>query len=127
MKTGLALMLILAMAFIALPVASLFIKSPIDATIRSLHDPMVMDALRLSLMTSTLTTLTVVIMGTPIAYLNARFHYFGREIADSLIDLPVIMPPAVAGIALLMAFGRMGVLGHYLNAFGLVSPLQPWR
>ena len=118
MKTGLALMLILAMAFIALPVASLFIKSPTDAIIRSLHDPMVMDALRLSLMTSTLTTLTVVIMGTPIAYLNARFHYFGREIADSLIDLPVIMPPAVAGIALLMAFGRMGVLGHYLNAFG---------
>jgi len=119
LKTGLALMLILAMAFIALPVASLFIKSPIDATIRSLHDPMVMDALRLSLMTSVLTTSIVVLMGTPVAYVNARFHYFGKEIADSLIDLPVIMPPAVAGIALLMAFGRMGILGHYLNAFGI--------
>jgi len=119
LKMGLALMLILAMAFIALPVASLFIKSPIDATIRSLHDPMVMDALKLSLMTSALTTSIVVLMGTPVAYVNARFHYFGKEIADSLIDLPVIMPPAVAGIALLMAFGRMGILGHYLNAFGI--------
>ena len=119
LKTGLALMLILAMAFIALPVASLFIKSPIDATIRSLHESVVVDALRLSLMTSALTTSIVVLMGTPVAYVNARFHYFGKEIADSLIDLPVIMPPAVAGIALLMAFGRMGILGHYLNAFGI--------
>jgi molybdate transport system permease protein len=119
LKLGLAFLLILTMAFIALPVASLFLKSPLDATIRSLHDPVVMDALRLSMMTSTLTTLIVVIMGTPIAYVNARFHYHGKEIVDSLIDLPVIMPPAVAGIALLMAFGRMGILGHYLSAFGL--------
>lgn len=119
LKTGLGIVLVLAMTFIALPVASLFIKSPLDATLRSLHDPMVIDALRLSLMTSTLTTVIVVLMGTPVAYVNARFHYFGKEIADSLIDLPVIMPPAVAGIALLMAFGRMGILGHYLNAFGI--------
>ncbi len=118
LKTALGLMLILALAFIALPVASLFLKSPLDATIRSMQDPVVIDALRLSLVTSTLTILVVVLMGTPIAYVNARFQYPGKEIADSLIDLPVIMPPAVAGIALLMAFGRMGILGHYLNAFG---------
>ncbi len=119
LKAGLALMLILAMAFIALPVVALFLKSPLDTTLRSLHDPMVMDALRLSLMTSTITTITVVIMGTPIAYVSARFQYFGKELADSLIDLPVIMPPAVAGIALLMAFGRMGIVGQYLNGFGI--------
>ncbi len=119
LKTGLAFLIVLAMAFLALPVASLFIKSPVDATIRSLHDPVVMDALRLSLTTSALTISIVVLMGTPVAYVNARFHYFGKDIADSLIDLPVIMPPAVAGIALLMAFGRMGILGHYLNAFGI--------
>lgn len=118
LKACLAALLILAMAFIALPVASLFIKSPLGTTLQSLHDPMVIDALKLSLMTSTLTTMTVVLMGTPIAYVNARYHYPGRDLADSLIDLPVIMPPAVAGIALLMAFGRMGILGHYLNALG---------
>ncbi len=119
LKTALGLLLILALAFIALPVASLFLKSPLDATIRSMHDPVVIDALRLSLTTSTLTVLVVVLIGTPIAYVNARFHYPGKEIADSLIDLPVIMPPAVAGIALLMAFGRMGILGHYLSPFGI--------
>jgi molybdate transport system permease protein len=118
-KAGLGLLLILAMSFIALPVVALFIKSPLDTILRSLHDPMVMDALRLSLMTSTITTIMVVIMGTPIAYVSARFNYFGKELADSLIDLPVIMPPAVAGIALLMAFGRMGIVGRYLNALGI--------
>lgn len=119
LKAGLALMLMLAMAFIALPVVALFLKSPLDTTLRSLHDPVVIDALKLSLMTSTITTITVVIMGTPIAYVSARFQYFGKELADSLIDLPVIMPPAVAGIALLMAFGRMGIVGHYLNEMGI--------
>jgi molybdate transport system permease protein len=118
-KAGLGLVLVIAGAFIALPVASLFIKSPLDVTLRSLHDPVVADALRLSLTTSTLTVMTVVLMGTPIAYVNARFHYPGKEILDSLIDLPVIMPPAVAGIALLMAFGRMGIVGHYLSAMGI--------
>ena len=119
LKGGLAALLILAMAFIALPVAALFLKSPLDTTLRSLHDPMVLDALRLSLTTSTITTIIVFIIGTPIAYVNARFHYFGKELVDSLIDLPVIMPPAVAGIALLMAFGRMGIVGQYINAFGI--------
>jgi len=119
LKTGLVLLVTLAIAFIALPVVALFLKSPPDTILRSLHDPVVMDALRLSLMTSTITTITIVIMGTPIAYVSARFNYFGKELADSLIDLPVIMPPAVAGIALLVAFGRMGIVGHYLNAFGI--------
>ncbi|MFZ3094616.1 MAG: ABC transporter permease [Methanothrix sp.] len=119
LKAGLALLLIIAITFIALPVVALFLRSPLDTTLRSLHDPVVIDALRLSLMTSTVTTITVVLMGTPIAYVSARFRYFGKELADSLIDLPVIMPPAVAGIALLMAFGRMGIVGHYLDAFGM--------
>jgi molybdate transport system permease protein len=119
LKAGLALLLTLAMAFIALPVIALFLRSPLETTIESLHDPVVLDALRLSLTTSTITTITVVIIGTPIAYVSARFHYFGKELADSLIDLPVIMPPAVAGIALLMAFGRMGIVGHHLSGLGI--------
>lgn len=118
-KAILAVLLMTAISFIALPVLALFIKSPLDATLGSLHDPVVIDALRLSLITSTITTLVVVVMGTPIAYVSARFHYHGKELADSLIDLPVIMPPAVAGIALLMAFGRMGIVGRHLNALGV--------
>ena len=118
-KVILAILLMTAISFIVLPVLALFIKSPLDTTLRSLHDPVVIDALRLSLITSTITTLVVVVMGTPIAYVSARFHYHGKELADSLIDLPVIMPPAVAGIALLMAFGRMGIVGRHLNALGI--------
>ncbi|HNQ55386.1 MAG TPA: molybdate ABC transporter permease subunit, partial [Methanothrix sp.] len=119
LKAGLGLLLALAMAFIALPVLALFLRSPLPSIAEALHDPVVLDALRLSLMTSGITTLIVVIMGTPIAYVSARFSYPGKELADSLIDLPVIMPPAVAGIALLMAFGRMGLAGHYLSSFGI--------
>jgi len=119
LKAGLAMIICLTLMFIALPVASLFLKSPLDATLRSLGDPMVKDALRLSMMTSALTTMMVVIMGTPIAYISARYHYPGKGVVDAITHLPVIMPPAVAGIALLMAFGRMGVLGQYLNTFGI--------
>jgi molybdate transport system permease protein len=119
LKAGLGLLLALAMAFIALPVLALFLRSPLPSVAEALHDPVVIDALRLSLTTSSITTLMVVIMGTPIAYVSARFSYPGKELADSLIDLPVIMPPAVAGIALLMAFGRMGLAGHYLSSFGV--------
>ncbi len=119
LKAGLALLLIVAMAFIVLPVAALFLRSPPDTIFRSLHDQVVIDALQLSLVTSSITTVVVVIIGTPIAYTSARFDYLGKQLADSLIDLPVIMPPAVAGIALLMAFGRMGIVGDYLSGFGI--------
>ena len=128
LKAGLATVLILAMAFIALPVVALFLKSPLDTTLRSLHDPMVLDALWLSLATSTLTTIIVVVMGTPIAYVSARFHYFGKEMADSLIDLPVIMPPAVAGIALLVAFGSFQYVQKMYDVGILMQdlPVQSW-
>jgi len=119
MKAGLALLIFLTMSFIALPMASLFLKSPLNTVLRSLYSPMVVDALKLSLSTSAVSTMIVVLLGTPLAYVNARFRYPGKEIADSLIDLPVIMPPAVAGIALLMAFGRMGIVGQHLNAIGI--------
>ena len=119
MKAGLALLIFLTISFIALPVVSLFVKSPLDTVLRSLSRPMVLDALRLSLSTAAVSTMIVVILGTPLAYVNARFRYPGKEIADSAIDLPVIMPPAVAGIALLMAFGRMGIVGQHLNAMGI--------
>ncbi|OPY55404.1 MAG: Molybdate/tungstate transport system permease protein WtpB [Methanosaeta sp. PtaU1.Bin112] len=119
LKAGLALLMLLTVGFIALPVSSLFLKNPLDTVVQTLHDPVVVDALMLSLSTSAVTTVTVVLLGTPLAYINARFRYPGKEIADSLIDLPVIMPPAVAGIALLMAFGRMGIVGHYLNGVGI--------
>lgn len=121
-KAGLALLILVTAVFIALPIVSLFVKSLSTASFRSLLNPVVVDALKLSLLTSSLTAVIVITFGTPISYVNARFPYPGKDIVDSLIDLPVIMPPAVAGIALLMAFGRMGILGQHLSSMGISIP-----
>ncbi len=75
------------------------------------------DALILSLWTSTLTVILAVIFGTPVAYLLARRNFPGKAIVDALIDLPIVLPPTVAGVALLTAFGRRGLLGE---------PLESW-
>ena len=79
----------------------------------------VTDAVRLSALTS-LTSLVIIIgLGTPLAYVIARTSFRGKTILETLIDLPMILPPAVAGLALLMAFGRRGIVGQYLNDAGI--------
>lgn len=115
----LAPLVILFLLFLTIPVASLFLRITPGAFIASLANPVVIDALLLSLGTAVVSTGIVILMGTPLSYLNARTTYRGKEIVDTLTDLPIVMPPAVAGIALLMAFGRRGVIGEYLNAFGI--------
>lgn len=109
----------LALIFITLPILSLFLKTSPEAFLTAMANPVVTDALRLSLITSVTTALIVLLVGTPIAYVNARYRYPGKELVDTVIDLPVVIPPAVAGIALLMAFGRMGIVGQYLNMVGI--------
>lgn len=105
--------------YISLPVISLFIRISPGSLAGALNDTMVTEALKLSLITSLITTFIVVIAGTPVSYINARCNYPGKELIDTVIDLPVVLPPAVAGIALLMAFGRRGVLGQYMDLFGI--------
>ncbi len=80
------------------------------------------DALRLSLFTATLSAALAIVIGTPIAYFLAREEFTGKTIVDALIDLPMVLPPAVAGLALLMAFGRRGLLGPVLSAAGIDLP-----
>ena len=84
-----------------------------------LTDPQVIAALRLSLLTTALTLLLTVALGTPLAYLLARREFPGKQWLDTVIDLPMVLPPAVAGVALLMAFGRRGLLGPLLSALGV--------
>jgi len=84
--------------------------------------PMVVSALKLSLFTSTVTTLLVVLLGSPAAYVLARYRFRGVDFLDILIDLPMVLPPAVAGIALLVAFGRNGALGQGLAGLGIELP-----
>lgn len=80
------------------------------------------DALRLSLFTATVSAAFAIALGTPIAYVLARENFHGKAIVDALIDLPMVLPPAVAGLALLMAFGRRGLLGPALDAVGIELP-----
>ncbi|MDV2482753.1 molybdate ABC transporter permease subunit [Methanoculleus sp. Wushi-C6] len=105
--------------FVTVPIASLFLRITPEAFIQSLQQPVVVDALVLSLATASVSTAIVVLFGTPLSYVNARVRYRGREIVDTLTDLPIVLPPAVAGIALLMAFGRRGVVGEFLDGLGI--------
>jgi ABC-type sulfate transport system permease component len=77
------------------------------------------DALVVSLKTSLIAHVAVLVFGTPTAYLIARKRFVGRSALITLVELPLVMPPAVAGIALLAAFGRFGLLGDQLNALGI--------
>ena len=105
-------------AFISLTIAALFFKISLDSFIQSLTTDVVREAIRLSFLTSIASVVIVIIFGTPVAYINARRWYTGKQLIDTLIDLPVVLPPAVAGLGLLLAFGRRGLIGQYFNVFG---------
>jgi len=114
-----AILVIIAVLFIGIPLTALLLRVPPALLFTSLQDPVVLDALFLSLVTASISTLIVIGFGTPIAYINARCQYPGKKIIDTITDLPVVLPPAVAGLALLMAFGRRGLIGQYLNLMGI--------
>ncbi|HLW02905.1 MAG TPA: ABC transporter permease [Ktedonobacterales bacterium] len=103
------------LAFFALPIVALVLRVSPGALLANLVDPTVAQAINLSLTTTLITTGLTVLAGTPIAYLLARHRFPGRILIDTLIDVPMLLPPAVAGIALLVAFGRRGLLGPYLD------------
>ncbi len=92
----------------------------------ALRNPTVLAALQLSLLTSAGSLLLALLLGTPLAYLLARVPFPGRGLVDALVEAPVVLPPAVAGIALLMAFGRRGLLGALLAALGISLAFTPW-
>jgi molybdate transport system permease protein len=105
--------------FLALPIVALFANASLSGFIESLSSIMVAEAIRLSLITTLTTLLIVVTFGTPVAYYNARHQYRGKRLIETLIDLPIVLPPSVAGIALLLAFGRLGLLGQYFSVLGI--------
>jgi molybdate transport system permease protein len=109
----------LIITFLAVPVVALFAYGTLSGFLNSLSSQFVVMAIQLSLMTAIITLLVVITFGTPIAYYNARHRYRGKRIVETIIDLPIVLPPAVAGIALLLAFGRRGLLGQYLNILGI--------
>ncbi len=105
--------------FLALPLLAMFWRTPPAQLLANLGQPQVAEAVLLSLGTTLVTTLVTIVFGTPVAYLLARYEFPFRRAVDTLIDLPTVLPPAVAGVALLMAFGRRGVLGGLLDDLGI--------
>jgi len=105
--------------YLALPVLALFFRTTPELFLSSLADPQVTSALYLSLSTSLVSLGIVILIGTPFAYVHCRNIYPGKMIVDTLIDLPLVLPPAVAGLALLVLYGRVGLIGRYLNLFGI--------
>lgn len=107
-------------AFLILPLIALALRS-VDH-IGALNDreiELVKQAISLSARTSLATLAIILLLGTPLAYVMARTSFRGKAVLETVIDLPMILPPAVAGLALLMAFGRRGLLGEHLDAWGI--------
>lgn len=113
------LLIALLLVFIVTPIIGLLFRTTPEQFLASLSDPVVWNALVLSLITASLSTLIIIGIGTPVAWINARHRYPGRELVDTVIDLPLVLPPTVAGLALLMAFGRMGLIGGIFYEFGI--------
>ena len=108
--------------FLLLPLVAIFTRIPFSTLIDQLGSGVVTDALIVSLKTTLIAQALIVVFGTPTAYLLATRRFRGRALAITLVELPLVLPPAVAGIGLLAAFGRVGLLGSTLKAFGVQIP-----
>jgi molybdate transport system permease protein len=112
-----------ALVFLTLPVVAIFVDVGPGELLSSLDDPASLDALRLSLETTVIALAVILAVGTPAAYLLATRAFRGRNLALTLIELPLILPPAAAGIGLLAALGPNGVVGPALDSLGIRLPL----
>jgi molybdate transport system permease protein len=111
-----------ALAFLALPVIAIFTRVPPDRLVRLLSNGVVTDALLVSVETTLIAEALILLLGTPLAYLLATRRFPGRLLLVTVVELPLVLPPAVAGIGLFAAFGRSGLLGSTLDAVGLQIP-----
>jgi molybdate transport system permease protein len=111
--------LALALAFLTLPIAAIFLEAGPAELLSSLGEPQALDALWLSLLTTTVALAVILLVGTPAAYLLATRSFRGRSALVTLVELPLVVPPAVAGIGLLAAFGPAGLLGGWIEDAGV--------
>jgi len=115
-----------ALTFLALPIVALFTEIPLRQVPELLRDPAVRDAVAVTVRTNAIANVLIVSVGTPAGYLLATRAFRGRALAVTLVELPLVLPPAVAGIGLLAAFGAGGLVGTRLNDAGIVIPFTEW-
>jgi molybdate transport system permease protein len=104
------------LGFLVLPIVAIFARVPLHLLIGQLRDPIVRDALMLTVTTNAIALAVILLFGTPAAYLLGRRRFRGRTLVITLVELPLVLPPTVAGIGLLAAFaGRIGLLSDILD------------
>jgi molybdate transport system permease protein len=113
---------VVTLAFLALPIVGIFAHTSPGKIVDQLSNPVVTDALIVTLKTSAVAQTAIVLFGTPTAYLLATRRFPGHSLAITLVELPLVLPPAVAGVGLLAALGRFGLLGSTLRTFGIELP-----
>ena len=111
--------------FILVPVGMLILRSTPARLLESLSSPVVLQAVQVSLQTTLVSLVWIILLGTPLAYLLGRHSFRGRRLLDMLVDLPTLLPPSVAGVALLIAFGRRGPVGAWLESLGIQVVFTP--
>jgi molybdate transport system permease protein len=120
---ALALPAAVGLAFLVLPLAGLAFSAPWSSLGTRLQRPEIIGALRLSLVSATLATALCLLLGVPLAWVLARAAFPGRRLVRALVTVPLVLPPVVGGVALLLALGRQGLVGRWLNAwFGVSLP-----
>lgn len=113
------------LAFLVLPLVGLLVRAPWSSLGTRLGRPEVLEALRLSLVTATAATLLCLALGVPLAWVLARGGFPGRRLVRALVTVPLVLPPVVGGVALLLVFGRRGLVGRWLDsAFGVTLPFS---
>src|SRR5512142_497593 len=113
---------IILLALFVLPLFALLVRSVNEDFFNYAFSDQAFKALRLSLITSTITTFVTILFGTPLAYMLARWKFKLKSWIELFIDLPIVLPPSVAGLVLLIAFGRNGMFGSALGALGISLP-----
>ena len=109
--------------FLGLPVLTLVGRALLDGSLRNaITTPVVLDALVLSLVTTAVSLVITVVFGLPFAFLLARRTFRGKSLLEAIVDLPIVLPPSVAGLALLLVFGRRGLLSAPFEILGISVP-----
>lgn len=113
---------VIALLFLGFPQFALIIRAVQTRGWEGLPNSGIGEAIWLSLWTTFWSSLITVLFGTPLAFVLARWRFFGRRLLTVIVELPIVLPPTVAGLALLVALGRRGALGPALSAVGLTLP-----